>query len=102
MRARFKCELEFFTSVSSHVLLKALEASPSSESRLLLLELSPRRFGIARGALFRLVCEHPGKFVLPCPLWTRANEYSILLSDGLGEEEGYRATWLFVSSSTET
>jgi len=47
-------------------------------------------------------CERPGKFVLPHPLWTRASEYSILLSGGLGEDKGYRATRLFVSSSTET
>ena len=49
-----------------------------------------------------LVCERPGKFVLPHPSWTRVSEYSILLSGGLGEDKGYRATRLFVSSSTET
>ena len=49
-----------------------------------------------------LACERPGKFVLPRPLWTRASENSILLSGGLGDEKGYRATRLFVSYSTET
>jgi hypothetical protein len=48
-----------------------------------------------------LVCERPGKFVLPRPLWTRASEYSILLRGGLGEDKGYRASRLFVSPSTE-
>ena len=49
-----------------------------------------------------LVCERSGKFVLSRPLWTSTSENSILLSGGLGEDKGYRATRLFVSSSTET
>ena len=93
-------ELEFLTRVSSQVLFKALETSPFVGSCLLLLELAPD--GSALPVERPLVCECLGKFVLPRPLWTRASEYSILQSGGLGEDKGYRATRLFVSSSTET
>jgi hypothetical protein len=54
VRERLKCETQLLSERTAKFISIALEASLSFDSRLLLLKLPSKRFGVARGASSRV------------------------------------------------